>query len=170
MQWVNDYNSAVRRQAVVVNPAVPPVYLPKEEQIALQQRVEAYMRNEMSLSPPPAAEPLQSKSTGPTALAQMTTTESPVPSLAGELERLARLHSQGALSDEEFDLSKKTLLGPRPSEALTPKPQIEVPLPAAVKQEPQLPLNPPDTGVCRCGSSMGGGRILSKLCPIHSGT
>lgn len=35
----------------------------------------------------------------------------PVPQLAHELERLARLHESGALSDEEFRLAKQALLG-----------------------------------------------------------
>lgn len=39
----------------------------------------------------------------------LNTAGDPVPSLAGELERLVKLHSQGALSDQEFQAVKRRL-------------------------------------------------------------
>lgn len=48
--------------------------------------------------------------------------QSPASSLAAELERLAALHQDGKLTDDEFQSAKSAVLGPTPSAAAVPPP------------------------------------------------
>ena len=83
-----------------------------------------------------------------TASQQQRTPPAPTPqsTLAGELENLARLRSQGILSDEEFANAKAKLLGQTPSKAQAP-----------LRPTPPPPPDPPgDISIScpHCGQSL----------------
>ncbi|MBZ5737647.1 SHOCT domain-containing protein [Nocardioides mangrovi] len=80
--------------------------IPKAEARAFTEALRAQLRH-LPAAPDPASDPAPDPAAGHRPEAGPSGDGSPL----AELERLARLHASGVLTDEEFQAAKRTLLG-----------------------------------------------------------